>query len=82
VESRHGGDSVVGSDLGKDIDINLVESDGLVRLGELLEDRGDSFAGTAPGGKPVDDNGGLDVLDLGVKFLGTGIVSVVQSYKR
>lgn len=67
VESGHGRDSVLGSDGGELIDVDLVECDGGVLLAELLDGGADGLAGTAPGGEEVNDDvaGGVGHL-LGV----------------
>lgn len=59
----HGLDADLGRDLVLDIDINFVEVDLFTgrRIRDLLEDRSDDFAGTAPCGPEVNDDGLLSV---------------------
>jgi hypothetical protein len=75
-ESGHGGDAVLGGDLGGLVDVDLVELDVLVGQAELLDLRGDGLAGAAPGGEEVDEDGLGGVDDLLVPLsLTVGFVS-------
>lgn len=65
VEERgHGADAKLLGQLGDVVDVELGEEDvlKLVLLGQLLKDRSDHLAGTAPDGSGIDDDGlvGLD----------------------
>lgn len=75
MEGRHSRDAVVGSDLSELVNVNLVELDAGVLVAELLEERRDGLAGTAPGGEEVDDDGAGGFGDLGLVVGGAVYVS-------
>lgn len=74
MESGHGGDTVVSSDGGELVDVNLVEGDGGGGLAQLLDGGADSLAGTAPGGEEVNDDGAGGVGNLLGVLLGTSVM--------
>ena len=74
VESGHGGDTVVSSDGGELVNVNLVEGDGGGGLAQLLDGGADSLAGTAPGGEEVNDDGAGGVGNLLGVLLGTSVM--------
>jgi hypothetical protein len=71
VESRHGRDTVISSNLSKLVDVDLVEVDVGVGVAQLLEEGGDGLAGAAPCGEEVDDDGALGFRHLGLVLFGT-----------
>jgi hypothetical protein len=78
VEGRHSRDTVISSDGGKLVNVDLVEFNAGVFVTQLLEEGGDGLAGTAPCGEEVDDDGVLGVCDLGLVLLGTGLELLVS----
>lgn len=58
-EGGHGGDAVLGRDLGELVDVDLVELDVVVLRAQLLDLRGDGLAGAAPLGEEVNEDGGV-----------------------
>lgn len=69
-EGWHGGDTVIGSDFGNLVNVDLVETDPGVCFAQLLDGRADGLARTAPGGEEVDDDGTVSLFDLGLVFRG------------
>lgn len=83
LKSRHSGDTVVGSDFGELVDVDLEELNAGVLLAQLLEDGRDGLARTAPGGEVIDDDGALGLCDLGLECVGAGAnISLGFFYRR
>lgn len=69
-EGGHSGDTVVSGNLGELVHVDLVELDAGVLVAQLLDQRGDGLAGTAPGREEVDEDGLLGVGDLLLELVG------------
>lgn len=55
---------MIGSDLCKTVDVDLIELDVCVLGAQLLDGGSDGLAGAAPGGEEVDDDGVGGVCDF------------------